>query len=130
MKDIFVVKVINENTVVLNVGKQDGILSNQRFMIYGIDEEELFDPITKESLGYAEFSKGTGKVNMLTERTCTVISDQTQKSTRKEKVQNCDPFNLAVSLLHPSTPKVIEYDEIVPKPFDSPSVGDKAKMIN
>ena len=49
-----VVKVIDDYKLVMNRGEQNGIREGQRMMVYRIDDEEILDPHTGESLGFLE----------------------------------------------------------------------------
>ena len=118
MKDIYVMKVIDEYNVVLNVGSNDGISYHQKFMIYAIDKEEIIDPVTGENLGCAEYSKGCGEVTSVQEKLCTI-------TTRREKVGSYSPFSPLIN----DPPKVVEYHEKIKAPFDNPQKGDRAKII-
>ena len=62
MKEIRVASVLSDTQLVLNIGEQDGIDPQMRFLVYGISEEQIIDPVTKEPLGYLELVRGTGRV--------------------------------------------------------------------
>lgn len=127
-KKISVAKVIDEYTIVLNQGYEDGIEMGQRFLIYSIGEE-IIDPETKENLGKLEIVRGTGKVTHLQERIATIGSDMKtppQKTIRKSK-----PGGLAsVARLYSFGSEEIE--EYLPPQsvrFEYAEVGDFAKPI-
>lgn len=125
MKDIYVMKVIDEYNVVLNVGSNDGISYHQKFMIYAIDKEEIIDPVTGENLGCAEYSKGCGEVTSVQEKLCTITSTKVETATRREKVGSYSPFSPLIN----DPLKVVEYHEKIKAPFDNPQKGDRAKII-
>ena len=52
-----IAKIIDESTVIINVGQQDGVTSGMRFVIYE-EGEEILDPDTGGSLGAWEVVKG------------------------------------------------------------------------
>ena len=52
-----VARIIDESTVILSVGQQDGVTSGMRFVIYE-EGEEILDPDTGDSLGAWEVVKG------------------------------------------------------------------------
>jgi hypothetical protein len=52
-----VAKIVNETTVVINVGAKDGVKDGMRFVIVA-EGEEVKDPDTGESLGKWEVVKG------------------------------------------------------------------------
>lgn len=54
-----VAKVLDSFNLVINKGSIHGIKEGDRFLIYELTEN-ILDPITKESLGPLELSKGTG----------------------------------------------------------------------
>ena len=49
-----VVKVIDDYKLVMNRGEISGIRKGQRMMVYPIDDEEILDAHTGESLGYLD----------------------------------------------------------------------------
>lgn len=121
MKDIYVVKVIDDYRVVLNAGSDDEISLGQKFLIYSVSAEPLYDPKTNESLGYLEIVKGTGKVTHVQEKICTIESCIYHKNSTKilrkpvfaylgETIEEC-------------------CDAPVQEPFDNPEVNDKAKPL-
>jgi hypothetical protein len=104
-KAIRVAHIINDQSLVLNVGKSDGIEVNQRFLIYGLGDE-IADPATGESLGRLELVRGTGRVSYVQDAICIVVSDYSK-----------NPF------------KIVTVLGGEPDPFDNPSVGDFARKI-
>lgn len=66
MNDNFkVVKIIDDETIVINAGKKNGIKLGNKFEIYDTGEE-IFDPDTNESLGTLDTIKETVKaINVL-----------------------------------------------------------------
>lgn len=129
MKQIVVVSVSgDEMTLVLNVGSVDKIAAGQRFLIYS-EGEELFDPITEESLGRLEIVRGTGKALHVQERMTTVRSDAKSEAARTIRKRRHDPFGMA-SLSAYFGPEEVE--EVIPKdslPFEGARKGDKARLI-
>ncbi len=75
MKEIRVASVLSDTQLVLNIGEQDGIDPQMRFLVYGISEEQIIDPVTKEPLGYLELVRGTGRVAYIQEKMCIISSD-------------------------------------------------------
>ncbi|MDE2722874.1 MAG: hypothetical protein OXI59_05820, partial [Gemmatimonadota bacterium] len=57
-----VARVLDNYTVVINRGSEHGVEKNQRFQIYGLDDEEIIDPENGASLGRLEIVKGIGTV--------------------------------------------------------------------
>lgn len=111
MKKIRVAHIINEYTLVLNVGKRDGIESGQRFLVYALSDDEILDPETNESLGRLEIVRGTGVVDYLQDSMCIISSD----------VPAASPIAYAGQVLT---------GDINYKPFSSPKIGDYAREIN
>jgi hypothetical protein len=62
-----VVKVINETTVVIGAGKEQGVQEGMEFILFEVGEE-IFDPETNESLGKLEIVKGHVFVTNVQER--------------------------------------------------------------
>jgi len=48
LSDFRVIKVLTEEKIVINKGRNDGVKVGQKFLIYGIGEE-LFDPVSGKS---------------------------------------------------------------------------------
>ena len=69
-KAVRVVKVLSSSQVVLNVGKNEGVLYGDQYIIFGLSEEEIIDPETNESLGKLEIFRGIGSVIYLQETMC------------------------------------------------------------
>lgn len=110
--------------VVINKGERDGVKLGQRFLVYS-DGQEIFDPISKESLGVLEIVKGTGRVSHLQEKMATIESDlkgQSERVIRKKgnsAISNAFGFG-EEEIITPSTEKL---------PFENPLVGDKVKPL-
>jgi hypothetical protein len=71
-----VVKVIDHYKLAINRGKHNVIRQGQRMMVYYIDDEEILDPNTGESLGYLELVKGTGRVIFVQDKISIIESDK------------------------------------------------------
>lgn len=108
MKEIRVASVLSNTQLVLNVGEQDGIELQMRFLIYGISKEQIIDPVTHEPLGYLELVRGTGRVTYVQEKMCIISSDTIRP----------DLLSGLSSVLNK------EY-----APFSSPQEGDHVRMI-
>lgn len=117
MKKIFkIAKIIDEYKVVINAGSNQGIKEYQRFLIYSLDGETIFDPDTGYSLGNLEVIKGTGIATFVHDNMSTIESDKYRKLTPIEKKL------LSVS---PLTPQV----DTKKAEFNNPKVGDLVKPI-
>lgn len=126
-QSIKVAKVIDECTLVINKGANDGIKSGQRVLIYTYGDD-VVDPDTRLVLGKLEIVKGTGRVTHLQEAIATIRSDMTaspSSSVRKIKRQN--PWGSLLGSLGTE-----EVEEILPTkavPFEKPEIGDSVKPI-
>ncbi|ELC8386010.1 hypothetical protein [Clostridium perfringens] len=110
--DIVVAQILDEYTLVLNKGANDGIKKEQQFLIYELSENDIIDPITKKSLGKLEIIKGTGIVTHLQDKICTIHSSNYQTSLIAK-----------MSLLGASTSKNNTL------PFNKAKIGDLAKPL-
>lgn len=78
-----VLKVIDDYTLVINKGANDGVTPRCRFLIYHLGEE-IFDSDTGEGLGELEIVCGEGYPEHIQERITTIKSSkQTVRSTKK-----------------------------------------------
>lgn len=115
--------------LVLNVGANDGVKSNDKFLIYALSDHEVIDPDTKESLGFLELVKGTGKVVHLQDKLCTIESISFKNPAPIKTIAK-KPANTLVATLGSFT---VEETTIKGNPerlpFDSPEEGDLAKLL-
>lgn len=112
MKQLQVAYVINDQKVVLNAGRNDGIILGQKFLIYGLSKEEIIDPATNTSLGRLELVRGTGIVDYVQDTMCILTSNTVTKGA---------PITSVTRALSGT----INYE-----PFDKPEVGDYAREIS
>jgi hypothetical protein len=115
-----VVKVIDDSTVVINAGKDD-IRYNDLFVVY-IEDDEIIDPVTNESLGKLQIIKGTAKVLHIQDRMTTIKSNKTKSIQTKT--------NSMLRALGPLASETIktEFEEL---PFSSQvQVGDIVEITN
>jgi len=121
-----VIQVLSEHKVVINRGTEHGLKEGDRFLVYGLGQEELRDPETGEPLGLLEIVRGTGKVVHAQEKIATVQSIMEQKSGRK--VVQRKPSGFLFS--SPFETETIEYpQETNSLPFDEVKPGDKARPL-
>ena len=111
-QDLYVVKVIETGKIVINKGIQDGIYPHHEFLVYE-EGEEIFDPITKKSLGALENPKGTFKTMHVQDKMAILVS--------KKKI----PSQIALSIAGPFGESDAEYESL-----KSINIGDKVKIIN
>lgn len=117
-----VVRVIDDSTLALNVGTENGISKGDNFLIYYVEPEEIVDPITGESLGNLEIVRGSGSVTHVQERICTIKSNRTESGGR---IIRKSGFGAISSLMG----ETIEHPAKQAIPFEYPEVGDCAKLI-
>lgn len=86
-----IIKLVDEYKIAINKGSDDGIQKNDKFMIYE-KGDELFDPDTKESLGFLEIPKLQmrvfniqEKMTLLESAETTIETDRKVKRTIKRK---------------------------------------------
>lgn len=84
-----VIKVINKHTVAINIGSDHGVTLSQNFLIY-YEDEELFDPVTKESLGRLEIICGEGTPTHIQSKITTLESARAK--TSQLIVRKCDAY--------------------------------------
>ena len=125
-----IAKVIDDTNVVLNIGSNENISINDRFLIYKIGEE-IFDPDTKELLGNFEIVKGYGKVTHIQNTMCTLTFDKIKRE-QSRKIITTQKSNGLLSQYFETNPK--ELVEEIPGeeyivPFDNPEIGDLAKPL-
>jgi hypothetical protein len=106
-----VARVLDDATIVINKGSDNGIKLGQRFLIYSVTDKEIIDPATNEALGYLENPKGTGKVTHVQEKISIIASDR--KYEREYPIRFTGETET----------------KLVSEPFKNPKVADLAKPI-
>ncbi|WP_418451867.1 hypothetical protein [Candidatus Ventrimonas sp.] len=123
MKTIIkVVRVIDEYKLVLNIGSDDGAKQGQKYLIYEVGPEEIFDPDTKESLGFLELVKGTGIITHVQPKMSTIESCIYDKSSSKTVRRN--PLGVLSDYV-----ETVDSNQIQ-RPFENPRINDLAKRVN
>ena len=127
-KQLKIASVINNYKLVINAGANQNICVGQKYLVYALDTEEIIDPDTKESLGFLEIVKGTGKVTHVQEKMCTIESTEYKPLIKKIKRKNY-PMGLGSALLQNNYEEVTdpEHEQL---PFNNPKVGDLVKRVN
>lgn len=121
-REIVVIKVkVDDIDLVINIGAEDGVEKGHKFLVYHIDDEEMKDPITGESLGFLETIRGTGRVEHLQPKMSTIRSSRCE---RPRKVVSKSGLSFTAFL-----GETIEYIEPEIIPFENPTIGDKVKRI-
>lgn len=122
-----VVKVIDPYRIVINRGSEHGIAENQKFMLYAVDEDELRDPDTGESLGQLEIVKGIGKATHVQSKMTTIESSKRETSGSKKIVKTTGGGFTSMLGQHIHEEIINPEDRSVP--FNEPEVGDLIKPV-
>lgn len=127
---IKVARVLDEYTLVINKGANDGIKAGHRFLVYSLGEE-IIDPDTQNSLGNLEVVKGTGKVTHIQPTMATIQSDmKTSPAKTIRRIKKNDPWGISAIVSALGTDEVVE--ETLPTqtvPFEAPEINDIARPI-
>lgn len=125
MKEIQVIRVIDENRVALNIGTRDGVERGHIFVVYALDDKELNDPVTHEPLGRLEILRGRGRVVHVQDKLCTV--ECIEKGPMRRIVRKPSPLlPNVVSIFGSPETEELQDDTL---PFEGVRVGDKAKRV-
>ena len=127
--EAIVAKVVDDYTIVINMGRINGVSEGQRFLIYNLGEE-IKDPGTGENLGKLEIIKGTGKVVHLQDKIATIKSDM--KTSPKRIIRKPGRFSSFASYYAAIGAFGEEQEEYLPSetvPFDNVLIGDIARLI-
>ena len=84
--DGLVAKIVDSQTVVLNIGTRNGVSTDDRFVVFSLGEE-VFDPKTGQSLGTLENVKGKGKVAHVQDHLCTIETYEIETTLSSEEVR-------------------------------------------
>lgn len=122
-----IAEILDAETFVINHGSDTNIKLGQRFLVYNLGKE-IFDPVTKESLGRLEIVRGTGRVTHVQQKISTVKSDMKAAPTRT--IRRTIPPSLAMSLLKMGEMTEEEVLPASPQPFEGLSLDDKLRPIN
>lgn len=122
-----VAKVVDSYTLVVNRGADQGIKKGMRALVYSLGEE-LFDPVTRHSLGQLEIVRGTGVVTHVQPLMCTVVSDQVEKG-RATKILRRKNSSLARAMMIDGDEEIVETEPDRRLPFERPELGDRVRWI-
>lgn len=114
-----VARIISSTRIVINRGSEHGIKKGQQMLVYSLEENEIKDPNTGESLGRLEIYKGTGRIIHVQEKISILESDRNRYIEDFTKTSSSPLF-------HP-LPQKMTLDENIP--FEDPTVGDLVKPI-
>jgi hypothetical protein len=127
-----VVKVIDQETLVINRGSNHGLKNGNRYLIYG-SGGEIKDPTTGASLGNLEIVRGSGTVIHVQEQIATIRSDRfhSPSTVVKRTIRKGGGSALAFALGGSESTEITEEErgEASRLPFEKPAVGDQAKPI-
>jgi hypothetical protein len=123
-----VARVVDDYTLVINRGSRHGIEKGDHFLVYYVEDEEIKDPETGESLGKLEVVRGTGSAVHVQENMSTIKSNRTVSKGRVIR-RTVNPAFRGIAGVFPGEKETIEEPEREALPFESPSVGDKVKLI-
>ncbi|MEM7593335.1 MAG: hypothetical protein AAF383_17770 [Cyanobacteria bacterium P01_A01_bin.83] len=113
-----IARIITPTRIVINRGAEHGVKKGQKMLVYSLDENEILDPNTGESLGRLEIYKGTGKIIHVQEKMSTLESDRDKYAEEFSKSLSAPFFR--------SFPSQDRNESI---PFENPQVGDLVKPI-
>lgn len=120
--EVVVIKVKNDYRLVINIGADQGVKNGDKFLIYNVDDEEMMDPITGESLGHLESVRGTGVAIHVQPKMTTIESSRKEKP---RKLVSRPTYGSLASVMG----ETVEYQEPDLVPFDEPEAGDKVKKV-
>lgn len=126
MEDIIVIKVIDNQTLVINKGSKDGIRENFTFLVYYLDDEDVIDPITGKNLGKIEYVVGRGKPKHIQDNMTTITCIDKQRRNITRIVKESNPLFGVLS----NKKEEITEPEIIDLDFENPKVGNRVKIIN
>lgn len=124
--------------IVINKGVNDGVKVGDKVIVYEQDSEELFDPDTKESLGYMEIVKGQGKVIHVQEKISIIESNEYYITKSGEKVVEEDKPSssqrgIMAALYSYNCKQTVRTKYIEPekerKPFENIKLNDLVKPL-
>lgn len=124
--EIIVLKIIDDYTVVINVGSDHGIKKNQQFLVYSIDPDPITDPRTNEVLGDLEIVKGRGRAKHVQPRFTTIESNEFEINRKKiAKKPKRNLYGLDFNFY--DTEETYEDKDCLP--FVNVEVGDFVKIL-
>ena len=122
-----VIRILDEYSLIINVGAKHGVKKGMKFIVYE-EGDEIIDPETNKSLGKLEFVKGTIEVVNVQENFSLAMSAEFYpETTIKELTFALTRFG--------GRRKRLPVDENVIEPLQTPvsnkiKVGDKVKSIS
>ncbi|MDH1403838.1 hypothetical protein N5D79_26030 [Pseudomonas sp. GD03817] len=120
-----VVSIVDETTVVINLGSDHGVKPGYTFLIVGLGEM-ITDPDTGEALGHLELVRGRAEAKHVQPRMTTLVSAETQRDPDVKEIKRSVQAAYELSLFKPRnamTESVKVGAERI-KPLAGPKVGD------
>lgn len=114
--------------LVINKGRCHGIELGNKFLIYG-EGKEIFDPESNESLGKIEIIRGRGIAIHVQEKITTLECVEKTKAPVTKIVEEPAGRSGLWASLYATKKTTYTEPEINYLPFDNPTVGDKARLI-
>lgn len=95
-----IARILDEYTVVVNVGRSQGVCEGMPFVIFGVSDDEVKDPDSGESLGRLETVKGYVSATHVQDKVsiCTVQPLPSAGAEGETKVQTLSGAMMAESL--------------------------------
>jgi hypothetical protein len=124
-----VARIFSPTHVALSAGSIDGVQTGMVFVIFSLTDE-IFAPVTGESLGRLEIIKGRVKVNYVQEKMCQATTFvQTFKRTINPLPTFTSPF--MEREVTESYPVELKVEEVTPHEVDlTVRVGDLARNVD
>ncbi|TCT95618.1 hypothetical protein [Pseudomonas sp. LP_4_YM] len=120
-----VVSIVDETTVVINLGSDHGVKPGQTFLILGLGEM-ITDPDSGESLGHLELVRGRAEAKHVQPRMTTLVSVETKRDPDVKEIKRSAQSGFELSFFRPnsSTVESVKVGAERIKPLAGPKVGD------
>lgn len=119
------IRIIDDYTILLNVGVLNNVVVGNKFKIY-VEGEEILDPTTKLSLGRYEFSKAEVTITKVFDKFSEAQMIERELSPTSETIRSLRSGTIRTRVLpiekNQITPISTDFDPII-------RIGDKAKSI-
>ncbi len=126
-KEAKVVHKISDESIVINMGSNDGIMVGNRFFIYGLGDEIHDGDVYLEKL---ELAKGIGVAIHVQSKITTLDSDTyIEEGTTTEVIKPESPFSRLSYLGVGYSEKRIIHPKKIKQKFDKVNVGDFARLL-
>lgn len=108
-----VIKVIDENKIVINKGLDDGITMENKFLVYRLGPE-MTDPDTGESLGNLELVCGEGKPEHIQKKMTTLITAKIEVKKPKTVIKRggLNPFYGDTEEIYEPETYIIPFEDV------------------